>query len=57
VHFELVGEVSNVCIVQDYLLDYVELAYVVVVRLDLAVANFKSLRDDLLVVKLIFQVS
>jgi hypothetical protein len=57
VHFELVGEVSNVCIVQDYLLDYVELAYVVVVRLDLVVANFKSLQNDLLVVKLIFQVS
>jgi hypothetical protein len=56
VHFELANEVSNIFKVQDYLLDYVELACVVV-RLVMAIANFKSLQDDLLVVKLIFEVN
>jgi len=35
----------------------VELACVVVVRLDMAIAKILSLQDDLLIVKLIFQVS
>ncbi len=56
-HFELANEVSNTCKVQNYLLDYVEPTCVVVIRLDMTTANFRSLQDDLLVVKLIFHVS
>ncbi len=56
-HFELVGEVSNIYKVQNCLSDYVDLACVVVVRLDKVIANFRSLQDNLLIMKLIFQVS
>jgi hypothetical protein len=57
VHFELVGEVSNTCKVQNCLSNCVESTCVIVVRLGMVVANFKNLQDNLLIMKLIFQVN
>ncbi len=56
-HFELVGEVSNTCKVQNCLSNCVESTCVIVVRLGMVVANFKNLQDNLLIMKLIFQVN